>query len=73
MKIKISLFTYLVTLVLTACGLFGEILGYFTAVVIHELAHANVARRLGYAMEEIRLMPYGAALVGDVTKATFSS
>ncbi len=70
MKLKISLPTYILMLVMTAVGLFNELICYFISVVIHELAHARTAKKLGYEMEEIKLMPYGAALVGDVTKAT---
>lgn len=50
-------------------GMAYEFVCSLTAVVVHELAHARVARRLGYALNEIRLMPYGAALCmnADVT------
>lgn len=37
-----------------------------TAVVLHEFAHAKTAKKLNYALNEIRLMPYGAALCGSV-------
>ena len=57
-------------LVMLFFGYFNELISYLIAVVLHELAHANTAKRLGYAMEEIRLMPYGASIVGDTTKAT---
>lgn len=33
--------------------------------VFHELSHAMVARKLGYALNKIRLMPFGAELSGD--------
>ncbi len=67
MKLKINVLTYLLALVMTALGYFIELLSYFVAVILHELAHAMTAKRLGYAMTELRLMPYGAAIVGDVS------
>lgn len=46
----------------------GDLL-YFLAATFaaleHELAHALTARRLGYALDRIVLMPYGAVLSGD--------
>lgn len=44
---------------------------YFLAAVLaaleHECAHAFVARRYGYTLDKIVLMPYGAVVSGDVT------
>lgn len=36
------------------------------AVLLHECAHAKVAKKLGYELNVVKLMPYGAALCGDV-------
>lgn len=47
-----------------AFGMAYEFACSLTAVILHELAHASVAKRFGYALNEIRLMPYGAALCG---------
>lgn len=65
MKIRVSLFVYLMALVMTFFGKIGDFLSYFAAVVLHELAHAEYAKRRGYALTEFRLMPYGAALIGE--------
>ena len=35
---------------------------YFFVVVIHELAHYLVAKKLGYTMDKIYLLPYGAGI-----------
>lgn len=49
-------------IVLIVCG-YGEIsLIYLLAVSIHELAHAFVAKKLGYKLRSFYLMPYGACL-----------
>lgn len=33
----------------------------------HECAHAFAARRFGYALDQITLMPYGAVISGDIS------
>ena len=35
---------------------------YFIVVVLHEIAHAVVAQRLGYGLNKIYLLPFGAML-----------
>lgn len=47
-----------------AFGMAYEFACSLAAVMLHELAHARVAKRLGYALNEIKIMPYGAALCG---------
>ena len=37
------------------------------AAVIHECAHAFAARRYGYSLDTIVLMPYGAVVSGDIS------
>ena len=54
---------------MTFFGFFGQFLSYFTAVLLHELAHARCASKLGYVLNEFRLMPYGAALIGEFEDA----
>ncbi len=49
-----------------AIGMAYEFACCFTAVILHEFAHAKVAKRLGYELNEIKIMPYGAALCGSV-------
>lgn len=70
MKIKISPLTYFLVLILTALGYFWEVLFYLFSVSVHELTHAFVAKKYGYAMTQFRLMPYGAGVVGDLSEVT---
>ncbi len=47
----------------------GQLLLFLAAVFAaleHELAHALAARRLGFSLNEIVLMPYGAVISGDI-------
>ena len=47
----------------------GELPLFFMSVIVaieHELAHAIVASRLGYRLNKIVLMPYGAVIDGDL-------
>ncbi len=50
---------------LVLCGYAYDCVIYITTIVLHELAHAEVALRLGYTLDGFVLMPYGAALKGD--------
>ena len=54
---------------MTFFGFFGQFVSYFTAVLLHELAHARCASKLGYVLNEFWLMPYGAALIGEFEDA----
>lgn len=48
----------------------GTLLLFLAAVVAaleHECAHAFVARRYGFSLDRIVLMPYGAVLSGDIS------
>ena len=42
-------------------------LAAFLAALEHECAHAIVARRYGYTLDKIVLMPYGAVVKGDLS------
>lgn len=64
LSVKISLLVYLIALASIILGKFDKFVSYFVAIVLHEIAHAAVANRLGYRLGEFRLMPYGAALIG---------
>lgn len=62
---QISPFLIVMIAVLVASGYFYDCVIYFTTIVLHELAHAEVSVRLGYTLDRFVLMPYGAALKGD--------
>lgn len=70
MKIRVSLLFYFSAVLYVALGKADFLFSYLTAVVLHELSHAAAAKRCGFVMNELRLMPYGAAIVGDVSDAT---
>ncbi len=65
MKIRVSLSVYLLALCLVLTGFCGALFSYLAAVILHEMAHAERASRKGYVLNEFRLMPYGAALIGE--------
>ncbi|MDR0426211.1 MAG: site-2 protease family protein [Clostridiales bacterium] len=65
MRLHISLTLYLLALVMFFLGYFQAFLSYLVAIVLHEMAHAEVARRLGYTLSYFKLTPYGAALIGE--------
>lgn len=68
-RVYISPVTFAMGVIFVSFGMAYEFVCSLTAVVIHEFAHARVAKKLGYALNEIRLMPYGAALCmnADIT------
>ena len=64
-KFKISPLVFIFAAVMIILGNGLPLISYFVAVVMHEMAHAEVARRLGYALVGIKIMPYGASLTGN--------
>jgi len=38
---------------------------YMVAIVLHEMAHAEVATRLGYRLIKLKIAPFGASLIGE--------
>lgn len=64
--VRVSPIMLVMATVFVAFGMAYEFACSLTAVVLHEFAHAKVARRFGYALNEIKVMPYGAALCGAV-------
>lgn len=63
--IKISPLMFVMAAAFFAQGRAYDFVCSIAAVILHECAHAKVAKRLGYALNEIKVMPYGAALCGD--------
>ena len=63
-KIKIKIHP---TFIIFACILvyFGKLLlflNYILVIFLHELAHLLVARRLGYNIKSIKVIPFGVSL-----------
>lgn len=63
-KIYISPVMFVMALYFVAMGMTYEFFCSLAAVLLHECAHAKVAKKLGYELNMIKLMPYGAALCG---------
>ncbi len=49
-----------------ACGKVFSFLTYTLCALIHETGHAMAAQKLGYKLQRITLMPYGAIISGDI-------
>lgn len=43
----------------TVAGMAGKALAVFSAILLHELAHAAAALALGFAVREVELLPFG--------------
>lgn len=72
LSVRVSLIVYLIALAAVIFGKFDKFASYFIAIVLHEIAHAVTANALGYRLNEFRLMPYGAALIGVFDGASTS-
>lgn len=66
MRIYISPVMFIMAVYFVAAGMAYEFCCSMAAVLLHECAHAKVAKKLGYELNVIKLMPYGAALCGNV-------
>lgn len=64
MKLKVSPLTFVFAAVMLGVGRGIYLVSYLVAVVMHEMVHAEVARRRGYILIEMKIMPYGASLTG---------
>lgn len=65
MKIKVSPLLIIMAVMLCSLGFYNEFICYFISIVLHEFAHAQVALKLGYSLNVIKLMPHGASLTGS--------
>lgn len=64
LKIYVSPFTLIMCVCLAITDGVTTFFVYAFTVAAHEFSHAVVAERLGYALDRISVMPYGAALSG---------
>lgn len=64
-SIRIHPATYIFLLILLLTGFAAVVIPYLIAVVLHELGHAFVAKKLGYKLNKIWILPYGACLSLD--------
>ena len=51
--------------ILVYLNYFVLLISYLITIILHELAHALVAKKLGYRLNQITLMPHGASLSGE--------
>lgn len=61
-RFKISWLFVVLALAILLFDSIKNFLIYFLVVALHELAHAIVARHLGYKLQKFYIMPYGACL-----------
>lgn len=69
MRVRVSVLVWLYAAVSVLTGRTVRLLSYLAAILLHELAHAAYARKRGYVLGELKLMPYGAALIGEFEDA----
>ena len=60
LRIHPATFLFLVLLLITGLG--GLVIPYLVSITLHELAHAIVAKKLGYSLDKIWILPYGAGI-----------
>jgi len=65
MSFRVSPLLIIMGFVMVAFGRFYDYVAFFTVVILHELCHAFVAKRLGYRLISLRLTPSGASLTGE--------
>ncbi len=63
-SVYVSPIMFIMAVFFVAFGMAYEFTCSLTAVILHELAHAKAAKKTGYALNRIKIMPYGAALCG---------
>lgn len=66
-RISVSPLTIITAAALVALGHGMTLLSYAAVLIPHELAHAYVGEKLGYAARSMRIMPYGISLGGEYT------
>lgn len=64
MKVRISPLLIIMAVTVVALGYGYEFFCYAVTIILHETAHAEMSRRLGYTLNVIKLMPHGASLTG---------
>ncbi len=53
-------------------NVFNIFLCYILSALLHELGHFIVAKKLGYKMLQVRVMPYGAELCGELDEFLYA-
>lgn len=61
----------LLGLILVITGNSLMFLSYFATIMMHEVSHSSMANILGYKLDNICLMPYGAKITGSLSVKNF--
>ncbi len=64
-NLRVHPVTWLFLLLLLFTGFASIIIPYLIAITLHELGHAYVAKKLGYKLNKIWILPYGACISFD--------
>lgn len=67
MKIKIHPLFFVLALYFVIIGRGILLGGYLLSVLMHEVAHARMAKLRGFALGEVTIMPYGGVISGGVS------
>ena len=65
-KVRVHPLCLLVGVLSALTGTLLPFLSAILAAALHECAHAFAARRYGFALDTLVLMPYGATIAGDI-------
>ncbi len=60
--LRVHPLTYVFLLILILTGFGSVLIPYIIAISLHELAHANAAKKLGYGLNKVWILPYGACV-----------
>lgn len=61
-SLRIHPLTYVFLLILILTGFGSVLIPYILSITLHELAHAYAAKKLGYRLNKIWILPYGACV-----------
>ena len=61
-KLRIHPATYVFIIIFGLTGFGAVLIPYFVSIVLHELAHGFVAKKCGYSLNKVWILPYGACL-----------
>ena len=70
MKFSVSPLFVVMGVVMALMGKITLLSSYVIAVVLHELAHAEIATRRGFRLNKLKLTPFGASVSGNLNATT---
>lgn len=72
LKISVHPLFFIFGLYFAACGKVFSFLVFTLCALVHELGHAYASEKCGYKLKNIKLMPYGAVISGDIDGIRYS-